>query len=172
MSLVPSAPPPPPPDETALVVASSKREELDEEESPVDLMQLPSIPMQKSLLLLTNFCTNTVRFLNHFSNLCEERLTTVATNLTRLEISLAILEAKLNSIPDLPTTVTISAADIPDDLPTPANAPVPPPPPPAPPADGPGAPPPPPPPMPMSADAGAPPPPPADVEERSFCLLY
>ncbi|OQR93436.1 hypothetical protein ACHHYP_02564 [Achlya hypogyna] len=171
MSLVPaaSAPPPPPEDEMALVVAPLPKEEV-EEESPVDLMQLPSIPMQKSLLLLTNFCANTVRFINHFSNLCEERLTTISTNLTRLEISLAILEAKLNSIPDLPTTVTISAADIPDDLPTSANVPAPPPPPPAPPSDAPGAPPPPPPPMPpMPTEDGAPPPPPpAAVEETSL----
>ncbi|OQR89620.1 hypothetical protein THRCLA_09660 [Thraustotheca clavata] len=168
MSLVPAAdmPPPPPPEETALVVAKQETTEQ-EEESPVDLMQLPSIPMQKSLLLLTNFCSNTVRFINHFSNLCEERLSTISKNLTRLEISLAILEAKLNSIPDLPTAATISAADIPEDLPMPTDAPAPPPPPPAPPA-GDGAPPPPPPPPPMPTDDGAPPPPPDASQETAL----
>ncbi|RLO11185.1 hypothetical protein DYB28_009950 [Aphanomyces astaci] len=103
----------PPVAETALVVSSGAPPQ--KEELPVDLMQVPSIPLQKTLLLLTNFCTNTVRFINHFSSLCEERLATTSKNLTRLEISLAILEAKLNSIPDLPSTVT-PAADLPADL--------------------------------------------------------
>ncbi|RHZ11461.1 hypothetical protein DYB37_010310 [Aphanomyces astaci] len=112
----------PPVAETALVVSSGVPPQ--KEELPVDLMQVPSIPLQKTLLLLTNFCTNTVRFINHFSSLCEERLATTSKNLTRLEISLAILEAKLNSIPDLPSTVT-PAADLPADLNLPPTEPAP-----------------------------------------------
>lgn len=87
---------------TALVVAEPKPSAAeDEAELPVDLTQIPMIPMSKSLLLITNFVANTTRFMNHFAHECEERITTVSTNLTRVEILLAILEAKLNSIPDL-----------------------------------------------------------------------
>lgn len=93
---------------TALVVASSEpgrtRSEEDDVDLPVDLSQLPMIPMAKSLLLVNNFVANTTRFLNHFANDCEERITRVSTSLTRVEILLAILEAKLDSIPDLEVT--------------------------------------------------------------------
>ncbi|KAL3663934.1 hypothetical protein V7S43_010823 [Phytophthora oleae] len=85
-----STPAPPPPEEDA--------------ELPVDLSQLPSIPAAKSLLLINNFVANTTRFLNHFAHECEERITRVSDNVTRVEILLAILEAKLNSIPDLSVT--------------------------------------------------------------------
>ncbi|KAG1686853.1 hypothetical protein DVH05_005906 [Phytophthora capsici] len=85
-----SAPAPPPTEEDA--------------ELPVDLSQLPSIPAAKSLLLINNFVANTTRFLNHFAHECEERITRVSDNVTRVEILLAILEAKLNSIPDLSVT--------------------------------------------------------------------
>ncbi|KAF1781226.1 WASH complex, subunit CCDC53 [Phytophthora cactorum] len=74
---------------------------LEDAELPVDLSQLPSIPAAKSLLLINNFVANTTRFLNHFAHECEERITRVSDNVTRVEILLAILEAKLNSIPDL-----------------------------------------------------------------------
>ncbi|KAH9108893.1 hypothetical protein AeMF1_015936 [Aphanomyces euteiches] len=166
MSSLIEAPPPPPPTETSLVVSDGpppSTEQQPEAELPVDLMQIPSIPLQKSLLLVTNFCANSVRFLNHFSSLCEERLLTISNNLTRLEISLAILEAKLNSIPDLPTT--ISAADIAADVNLPPTDAAPPPPPP-PPGPAPGeeqstAPPPPPPPPADGSSPEAPPPPPA-----------
>ncbi|KAG9406954.1 hypothetical protein AC1031_003279 [Aphanomyces cochlioides] len=166
MSSLIEAPPPPPPTETALVVSDGpppSTEQQPEAELPVDLMQIPSIPLQKSLLLVTNFCANSVRFLNHFSSLCEERLLTISNNLTRLEISLAILEAKLNSIPDLPTT--ISAADIAADVNLPPTDAAPPPPPP-PPGPAPGeeqstVPPPPPPPPADGSSPEAPPPPPA-----------
>ncbi|POM78056.1 Hypothetical protein PHPALM_4461 [Phytophthora palmivora] len=86
-ALVTSSGAPPPPEEDA--------------ELPVDLSQLPSIPAAKSLLLINNFVANTTRFLNHFAHECEERITRVSDNVTRVEILLAILEAKLNSIPDL-----------------------------------------------------------------------
>ncbi|KAL7684962.1 putative WASH complex subunit 3 protein [Plasmopara halstedii] len=73
----------------------------DDAELPIDLSQLPSIPAPKSLLLINNFVANTTRFLNHFAHECEERITRVSNNVTKVEILLAILEAKLNSIPDL-----------------------------------------------------------------------
>lgn len=86
-------------------------EELDDE-FPIDLAQLRPIPMRKSLLLINNFVTNTTRFLNHFSHVCEEKLLHVSTKLMKLEIKLALLEAKLNSIPDLEDTPVEEQDDV------------------------------------------------------------
>ncbi|DAZ94703.1 TPA: hypothetical protein N0F65_000018 [Lagenidium giganteum] len=155
----------------------------EEVELPMDLTQLPAIPITKSLLLVNNFVSNTTRFLNHFAHECEERINKVSTNLTRVEILLAILEAKPNSIPDLtvsdsdvqvaaeqvgastatPTdadaigsNIAIDSVDLPD---TNAGIIPPPPPPPPPPSDGDAAggliPPPPPPPPPPAGDSSA-----------------
>uniref|UniRef100_M4C1M4 Uncharacterized protein n=1 Tax=Hyaloperonospora arabidopsidis (strain Emoy2) TaxID=559515 RepID=M4C1M4_HYAAE len=83
----------------------------------MDLSQLPAIPAAKSLLLINNFVANTTRFLNHFAHECEERITRVSDNVTRVEILLAILEAKLNSIPDLSVTdAEVAAAATSDDV--------------------------------------------------------
>ncbi|KAG6604508.1 putative coiled-coil protein [Phytophthora cinnamomi] len=93
------------PSSSALVEASAPAAAApppeEDAELPVDLSQLPSIPAAKSLLLINNFVANTTRFLNHFAHECEERIARVSDNVTRVEILLAILEAKLNSIPDL-----------------------------------------------------------------------
>ena len=76
------------------------------EDLPVDFTQVSPIPLRKTVLLVNNFVANTVRFLNHFSNTCEEKLTSVSNNMSRLEIQLSILEAKLNSIPGLETVTS------------------------------------------------------------------
>lgn len=96
---------------SALVVAeaaapngAAARAPEEDAELPVDLSQLPPIPLPKSLLLINNFVANTTRFLNHFAFECEDRISRVSSNLTRVEVMLAILEAKLNSIPDLSVT--------------------------------------------------------------------
>ena len=92
-----------------------------EEDFPVDLSQLRSIPLKKTLLLLNNFTANTTRFLNHFATVCESKLVDVSHTLTRLETSLALLETKLNSIHDLEESVKKSSndddVDVPTDLP-------------------------------------------------------
>ena len=75
--------------------------EAEAEELPVDLAQLRAIPIRKTMLLINNFVANTSRFLNHFALVCENKCNTISTKLTRLEVSLVILETKLNSIPDL-----------------------------------------------------------------------
>ncbi|GMF42968.1 unnamed protein product [Phytophthora fragariaefolia] len=90
------------PSSSALVEAPAVPAPAEEDaELPVDLSQLPAVPAAKSLVLLNNFVANTTRFLNHFAHECEERMARVSHNVTRVEILLAILEAKLNSIPDL-----------------------------------------------------------------------
>ncbi|KAJ0405321.1 hypothetical protein P43SY_001080 [Pythium insidiosum] len=102
---------------TALVVANGEGAAAapppeEEMELPVDLTQLPMVPMAKTLLLVNNFVANTTRFLNHFAYECEERIARVSTNLTRVEILLAILEAKLDSIPDLTVTEMAPANEL------------------------------------------------------------
>ena len=79
------------------------------EDLPVDFTQVNPVPLRKTVLLVNNFVANTVRFLNHFSNTCEEKLTNVSNNISRLEIQLSILEAKLNSIPGLEDVTSASA---------------------------------------------------------------
>uniref|UniRef100_H3H3Q4 Cyclic nucleotide-binding domain-containing protein n=1 Tax=Phytophthora ramorum TaxID=164328 RepID=H3H3Q4_PHYRM len=102
---------------SALVASSAALPPPEEDaELPVDLSQLPSIPAAKSLLLINNFVANTTRFLNHFAHECEERITRVSDNVTRVEILLAILEAKLNSIPDLSVSDAEVKAATGDDL--------------------------------------------------------
>ncbi|KAL4166486.1 hypothetical protein KRP22_013744 [Phytophthora ramorum] len=102
---------------SALVASSAALAPPEEDaELPVDLSQLPSIPAAKSLLLINNFVANTTRFLNHFAHECEERITRVSDNVTRVEILLAILEAKLNSIPDLSVSDAEVKAATGDDL--------------------------------------------------------
>lgn len=66
-------------------------------------------------MLLNNFVLNTAKFLNVFSEACEERLTTISDKIQNLDIILEILEAKLNSVPGLEYSST--------DLPTAAPAP-------------------------------------------------
>ena len=67
----------------------------------LDMQKVKSLPIQKSLLLINNFVINTTKFLNAFSETCEKKISQVSSKATALEIMLAILEAKLNSIPDL-----------------------------------------------------------------------
>ena len=67
----------------------------------LDMQKVKSLPIQKSLLLINNFVINTTKFLNAFSETCEKKISQVSSKATGLEIMLAVLEAKLNSIPDL-----------------------------------------------------------------------
>ena len=83
---------------------------------------IPPIPMQKTLLLVNNFITNTGIFLNNFSNCCETKLSDVSLRINRIEITLSLLEAKLGSIPGL---VDVEDSALPDTAPapTPVSAP-------------------------------------------------
>lgn len=67
----------------------------------VDLSQTPAINHKRTLAFLNHFITHTVRFLNRFSCVCEEKLADMQRRIQRLEITLSILEAKLSSIPGL-----------------------------------------------------------------------
>ncbi|XP_031439208.1 WASH complex subunit 3, partial [Clupea harengus] len=50
---------------------------------------------------LNQFVVHTVRFLNRFSTVCEEKLATISLRIQQIETTLSILEAKLSSIPGL-----------------------------------------------------------------------
>jgi hypothetical protein len=75
----------------------------------LDLQKVKPLPIQKSLMLINNFVINTTQFLNAFSETCEKRLSFVSSKATELEILLAVLEAKLNSIPGLEGVAAASA---------------------------------------------------------------
>lgn len=65
-----------------------------------DYSKYDAVPHQTTLHLVNNFVLQTTRFLNRFSNVCEDKLATVAKNIQNLETTLAIIEAKLGSIDD------------------------------------------------------------------------
>lgn len=71
--------------------------------------QIKPVPMHVSLLLVNNFLISTTNFINQFSETVEKKISGISTKVTELEILLAVLEAKLNSIPGL----EFSSADLP-----------------------------------------------------------
>jgi len=111
----------------------------------IDYSEIQAVPSSKTVVMVNNFIINTTTFLNKFSTICEERLLKVSNLIQRLEISMALLEAKLASIPDdgappAPGTDTSAPSGAPAPPPPPGSGPPPPPPlpgtaPPAPPAD-------------------------------------
>ena len=79
--------------------------------------------MQKTLLLVNNFITNTGIFLNNFSNCCETKLSDVSLRINRIEITLSLLEAKLGSLPEDVVGPTPPAAQTPQRATRPASPP-------------------------------------------------
>ncbi|XP_051745963.1 WASH complex subunit 3 [Ctenopharyngodon idella] len=69
--------------------------------SGIDLTKVPAIQQRKIVAFLNQFIVHTVRFLNRFSTVCEEKLGTVSLRIQQIETTLSILEAKLASIPGL-----------------------------------------------------------------------
>ena len=57
--------------------------------------QVPAINQKRTLAFLNHYVTHTVRFLNRFSCVCEEKLISLSTRIQRLETTLNILEAKV-----------------------------------------------------------------------------
>ncbi|XP_053719218.1 WASH complex subunit 3 [Synchiropus splendidus] len=69
--------------------------------SGVDLTKVPAIQQRRIVAYLNQFIVHTVRFLNNFSTVCEEKLSSVSLRIQQIETTLCILEAKLSSIPGL-----------------------------------------------------------------------
>ncbi|XP_077566249.1 WASH complex subunit 3 isoform X2 [Stigmatopora nigra] len=66
---------------------------------------------------LNQFIVHTVRFLNNFSTVCEEKLANISLRIQQIETTLCILEAKLSSIPGL-EDVTVDAVRYPQNFQT------------------------------------------------------
>jgi hypothetical protein len=132
-------------------------------ESKIDLSQHPPVSYKKTVILVNTFVASTAQFLNRFSSRCNEKLRSISETIDKMEITLSILEGKLNSIPGLQDEAPQQTSQVPQYAPAASSGAPPPPPSTAPLPPGASAPPPPPPP-PTQAPAGAtapPPPPPA-----------
>lgn len=62
------------------------------------IFQVEALNQKKTVAFINHFVTHTARFLNKFSNVCEEKLEHLDGRLKQLEISLNILEAKVSHI--------------------------------------------------------------------------
>lgn len=91
------------------------------------------IQTRKLMILVNDYVVNTCRFLNRFHAVCEDKLHKVSERLTRTEITMSILESKINSVDyvaGIQTTASYTA-DLPEvrteptEAPTPAAAPAP-----------------------------------------------
>jgi len=83
-----------------------------------ELQGLQPIPAKKTLMIVNSFIINTVDFLNKFTSVAEEKLRKVQQAIQRLEITLALLEGKLDSVPWVasgqpPPPSTTAAASVP-----------------------------------------------------------
>lgn len=67
----------------------------------VDYTEVKPIPHQLTIQFINNFVVNTTQFLNKFALTCDEKLRDVHNRIQRLEITMNILDAKLNSIEGL-----------------------------------------------------------------------
>ena len=77
------------------------------------------VPMALTLILINNFMISTTNFVNSFSETVEKKISNISSKVTELEILLAVLEAKLNSIPGL----EFSSGDLPPTAPPSSSAP-------------------------------------------------
>ena len=75
----------------------------------IDYSRVTPINQKRIVAFLNCFVTSCVAFLNRFSVTCERKLMTLNDKLTKLESSLSILEAKLNSVPGLDDIVLIDS---------------------------------------------------------------
>ncbi|XP_065829057.1 WASH complex subunit 3-like [Oscarella lobularis] len=67
----------------------------------VDYTKIDPIDHKELLVFVNHFVTHTVRFLNKFSCVCEEKLIDLSGRIQQLEITMNLLEAKLSSVPGL-----------------------------------------------------------------------
>eukprot|EP00667_Euglena_gracilis_P033393 EG_transcript_54221 len=107
------------------IVASNGLEEGYSMETPVDFKQ--------TVELINRFVTATAQFMNRFATSCEQRLQETGRCLSRLEVSLLLLEAKLHGVEGLAVAPTPAAPSPPSAPPAPLSAALPPPLPPPPP---------------------------------------
>lgn len=78
---------------------------------PALALKDPAADAGKTAALVAQFAITTAQFLNTFAASCESRLCALDEKLHRLDVMLAIIEAKLNSIDGLPDVAHAGAAD-------------------------------------------------------------
>merc|ERR1711879_209363 len=89
----------------------------------INYEKVEPVPHGKTLGFLNSFLVDTTEFLNRFSGVCEQRLNEVSTSLQRLEVTMAILESKLESIPGLESVTADTIVQPSGDNSAPADAP-------------------------------------------------
>ncbi|XP_066322814.1 uncharacterized protein [Miscanthus floridulus] len=67
-------------------------------EDDVEGVRAIAVSDQRTIYLVNMFIANTVEFLNSFAALCDDKLALLHRNIVKLDLSLALLEAKLHSI--------------------------------------------------------------------------
>ncbi|XP_035725357.1 WASH complex subunit 3-like isoform X1 [Vespa mandarinia] len=75
-------------------------------------LHVPPINQKRTISFINHFIIHTVTFLNKFALSCEEKLFEFENKLQRVEASLAILESRLSSIPDLQPSTDIQNDNI------------------------------------------------------------
>jgi WASH complex subunit CCDC53 len=86
-----------------------------------DLQDTRSIPFRQTLDLVSAFVISTTEMMNKFASNCEDKLNQVGEDLSRLENTLTILEAKLNSIQGLEQTQNTTQNLLPQTVTTSTN---------------------------------------------------
>ncbi|XP_064628779.1 WASH complex subunit 3-like [Lineus longissimus] len=76
----------------------------------IDYTKVGAIHPKRTLAFLNHFITHTVRFLNRFSCVCEDKLSALSLRIQRLETTMNVLEAKLSSIPGLENVTAPSSS--------------------------------------------------------------
>lgn len=80
-------------------------DELPQFDPNVDFKSILPINQKRTNAFLNHFVMNTVSFLNDFAETCESRLLEFEYKLQKVEASLLILEAQLDSIPEVQVKV-------------------------------------------------------------------
>jgi WASH complex subunit CCDC53 len=93
----------------------------------VDYTEVKPIPHQLTIQFINNFIINTTQFLNKFALTCDDKLRQVHNRIQRLEITMNILDAKLNSIEGMDsvsvasTTTSAPVTSTSSNIPAPAS---------------------------------------------------
>eukprot|EP00795_Rhopilema_esculentum_P005434 gene5434-609_t len=66
-----------------------------------DMTQVPAMRYKDFAAFFNPFISHTVKFLNRFACVCEEKLADLSLRIQGLEITISLLETKLSSIPGL-----------------------------------------------------------------------
>ncbi len=89
----------------------------------LDATKFKPIRVQSTVLLVNQMIVQTTSFLNQFGSTVEKKISKVSAKVTQLEIQLAVLEAKIHSIPEVEEKDMQARVTAPTPAPAPAAAP-------------------------------------------------